>query len=510
MNILEKIRRNAIEYGEHIALLNPNTIPSQMTYRELYCKAHRLSKYINDNVNDKNPIVVVGHKNPYMIVSFLACVMSGHAYTPIDISMPKDRIEAIMEQTESSIVIVLDDDLDLDNNNILKISKIAQICAGSNDIIAELPDTKIKDNETYYIIFTSGSTGVPKGVEITSDDLDNFLVWAVNLGEEKAYGLRTRFLNQAPFSFDLSVMDLYTSLYCGATLCMMDKAVQNELQSIQPFIADNNITAIVSTPSFVDMCLIDKRFNEELLPNLESFFFCGETLHNKTAKKLLKRFPNAVIQNTYGPTESTVAVSSVRITQTIVDSYDPLPVGIAKEGTEFIISEDNTYIDKGHIYGEVLITGNTLAKGYFKRTDLTKKAFVNKKLKGKVVRAYRTGDTGFIDGEQLFYGGRIDFQIKLNGYRIEIGDIENNLLKISGINQCVVLPVVKNGVNKSLTAFIVTTEVFDNEFEYTQNIKDILSVRLPKYMIPKKFIILTDMPVTNNGKIDRKALQNLL
>ena len=157
---------------------------------------------------------------------------------------------------------------------------------------------------------------------------------------------------------------------------MMDKSIQKELVAISPFIKQNKINAIVATPSFVNMCLLDKAFNTNNIPSLQSFFFCGETLSNKTADKLLKRFPDAVVQNTYGPTESTVAVSDVRITQEVIQKFNPLPVGKAKPGTEFIISDMESRIENGHRIGEVLITGDTLAKGYYRQPDLTAKAFI--------------------------------------------------------------------------------------------------------------------------------------
>lgn len=510
-NILERIRNNAIENPDSIALINPKAIPVKLTYKELYTKAYVLSEYIDKNIKDSNPIVVYGHKNPYMVVCFLACVMSGHAYCPVDISMPNERIGMILDQTHSSIMFSLESYVS-DNTTTISLNNVELICEKSGELIEipEVPIHSVCGNQTYYIIFTSGSTGTPKGVEVTSTDLNNFLIWSSTLGAEATYKKGTVFLNQAPFSFDLSVMDLYTSLYCGATLCMMEKNIQKELAAMTPFIKENRINAIVATPSFVNMCLLDKGFCAENIPTLESFFFCGETLANKTAKKLLKRFPSAVVQNTYGPTESTVAVSNVRITNDVVKRFDPLPVGKAKKGTEFIISDNEKSIEGNHIIGEILITGDTLAKGYFKREDLTSRAFIQYENNGKKIRAYRTGDLGYLEDDQLFYCGRIDLQIKLNGYRIEIGDIESNILKQSFVENCAVIPRVSSGKVKAIVAVIVLANSKMKEENIQKLLKQELMKALPNYMVPQNYEFIDAIPMTNNGKVDRKKLSEMI
>ena len=508
-NILEKIRKYAIDYPEYTALVNPNSNPKQLTYKELFCKASVLADYIIKNVDNDNPIVVYGHKNPYMIVCFLACTMSGHAYCPVDISMPEERVNKILRQTRSSFVFAVEN-YSTNVTKVVSFSEIEQICNVELNSVPNISNTCVNGCHTYYIIFTSGSTGEPKGVEITADDLDNFLAWSSTLGAEAKYGLNTNFLNQAPFSFDLSVMDLYTSLYCGCTLYMMEKNIQKQLAAITPFIKENGINAIVSTPSFVNMCLLDKGFSADNIPTIESFFFCGETLTNKTASKLIKRFPNVVIQNTYGPTESTVAVSDVRITKDIIDEFDPLPVGRAKLGTSFIISDNEKREEDGHLIGEILITGDTLAKGYLKREDLTNKSFINCQYQGKKVRAYRTGDLGYIENEQLFYCGRIDLQIKLNGYRIELGDIESCILKQNFVENCVVIPRMNNGKVKALVGVVVLSDKDQDETKAKEKIKEALYKQLPSYMVPQQYEFIDAIPMTNNGKIDRKKIEILI
>ncbi len=200
--------------------------------------------------------------------------------------------------------------------------------------------TKKKKFLNNLIIFTSGSTGTPKGVKITADCLNHFLEWSVGLGgpaEEKQGAV---FLNQAPFSFDLSVMDLYTCLACGGTLWCLEKEVQEDYQKLMDSLKDSGAGVWVSTPSFAELCLADPGFEERLLPRLRAFLFCGETLPCATVRRLKSRFPQAVVVNTYGPTESTVAVTEVEITDTMAAGSSPLPVGRARPGTRIEIRNE--------------------------------------------------------------------------------------------------------------------------------------------------------------------------
>jgi D-alanine--poly(phosphoribitol) ligase subunit 1 len=172
---------------------------------------------------------------------------------------------------------------------------------------------RVEGDDPFYVIFTSGSTGEPKGVVITLANLTAFVDWM--LGEQRFAESTETFLNQAPFSFDLSVMDLYLSLVTGGTLFSVNKDDIANLKSLYEKFTRSEITTWVSTPSFAQMCLIERGFQQAMLPRLRRFLFCGETLAPETAAQLLDRFPEAEVWNTYGPTEATVATSSIRIDQ---------------------------------------------------------------------------------------------------------------------------------------------------------------------------------------------------
>lgn len=494
MNILEKIKRYSETQPDQAAIVSDGEC---LTYKELEVYSNRLAGYIEDLCGeDKSAVAVYGHKSPYMLVCFLALVKSGRGYCPIDISVPKERVDMILDALDSKICLAVEP-IEGKDKRVITFSELVDAAKnGEKEIEA---DKAVKGSDVYYMIFTSGSTGVPKGVMITRDNLEHYLDWSVTLGNKPEDKLGKVFLNQAPFSFDLSVMDLYTCLASGGTLWTLDKTTQTDYKALYESLGQSDVSVFVSTPSFAEICMSDPVFSQELLPNMELFLFCGETLTNQTAKKLRKRFPDAIIMNTYGPTESTVAVTEVLVTDEMAETISPLPVGVAKPGTLIEIHDEEGNLLADGEKGEIHILGDTVSSGYYKNVEGTSKAFYETERNGQIIRGYRTGDEGYLVDGMLYYNGRIDLQIKLHGYRIEIEDIENNIVKLPGVRQAVVVPNIRKGAVKSLTGFVVA----DDE---NRDIKEELSAFLPSYMIPKKIVFLEKIPMTNNGKADRKQL----
>ena len=493
--LLEDIMSNAKFYGERIAI---NSKFEKISYEFLWENSDKLAFWIDEKLKDnKDPIVVYGHKSIWMIVCFLACVKSGRAYCPVDVSMPKERIERIVNVVDNHFILATEE-LNIDGYNIIGKEMMKNITERGNKITK---DKWVGANDVFYIIFTSGSSGDPKGVEITYSNLSNFLNWSVNLIDRKEEKVGKTFLNQAPFSFDLSVMDLYTCLSVGGKLWCLDKQLQSEASKMLEYLAEGKLNYWVSTPSFADMCLAEKRFDEALLTQLKGFFFCGETLAKETAGKLFERFPNAKIINAYGPTESTVAVTAAQIKKEMLLESSELPIGVVKPGTEIRIDKSNN---------EIFILGDTVSRGYFKDKEKTKGVFyIEKNSNGEEVRCYKTGDEGYIKDGMLYYHGRIDLQIKLHGYRVELGDIEANLLTLPDVKSTAVVPSKADGKIKYLAAFVVS-DGLEGSFEDRKYIRNSLKEKLPEYMVPKKVVFIKKLPITNNGKIDRKKLEESL
>lgn len=504
MNVLDAIRRHARETPDAVAFCSA---AGMLTYGQLDEYSDRLAGYLQKTLGgDKSPLVVYGHKHPYMLVCFLACVKSGRAYCPEDISVPYERVVSIVREAAPPLILATEP-VEMEGRTVLGLDEIRRRAA-ENDRIG--PSFSVEGGDVFYIIFTSGSTGTPKGVQITADCLGHFVDWSSGLVAQGGKDGPRTFLNQAPFSFDLSVMDTYTCLCLGGRLWALEKDVQDDMKRLFASLKASDTNVWVSTPSFADMCLVDRAFGREILPRVERFLFCGETLSNSTVRKLHTNFPGAAVVNTYGPTESTVAVTGVEVTPELNAARSPLPVGSPKKGTFVqIMDREGCLLSEGE-RGEIILVGDTVSVGYFRRPDLSRKVFFRQTVGGIGYRAYHTGDEGYIRDGQLYYCGRIDLQIKLHGFRIEVEDVENNILKLDSIKKAVVVPVEKDGAVKSLTAFVIPAEKVENAFEKSQEIRRELARFVPDYMIPKKFIFVDAVPMTNNGKADRKALRAAL
>ena len=280
----------------------------------------------------------------------------------------------------------------------------------------------------------------------------------------------------------------------GGTVVSLDKGILQDMERTFSFLRENGVEFFVSTPSFANLLLADKAFSAEEFPALERFVFCGEKLTKETASRLSERFPKAKVINTYGPTEATVAVSGVEITDDMLASEKPLPIGTAKPDTEIYTDGE-----------ELIISGPSVSPGYYKDREKTVKVF---SAGTDGMRCYRTGDSGYYEDGMLYCTGRLDSQIKMSGYRIELEDIENNLLGLDGIGEAAVIPRYDGEIIKSLAAFVAPDE--SGIALEGRALRKKLREKIPAYMVPKKIIVTERLPVNDNGKINRKKLEELL
>lgn len=485
MNLIERIDRWAMVAPNATAHVSGD---ETLSYAELRTRSDALASYLTEHFgDDRRPVAVLGHREPEMLIAFLGAVKSGRSYVPIDTALPTQRLDKIVATSRAALV--------------LTPGEITQLTA--HEISGATQE--VTPDACFYILFTSGSTGEPKGVIITLGCLEHFVGWM--LAEQRFTEVGEVFLNQAPFSFDLSVMDLYCSLASGGTLFSISRDLIENPKRLYRALANSGVTTWVSTPSFAQMCLVEETFTEAMLPRARRFLFCGETLWSETAEELLKRFPRAQVWNFYGPTEATVATTSMCIDPAVVKKYSPLPVGRVMPGSEIFLvntSGEELPLDQR---GEIVIAGPNVSPGYAGRPDLTAEMFFNHHHQ----RAYRTGDFGRFRDGLLFFEGRMDEQIKLTGYRIETGDVEANLRALAMVRDAVVVPVVKNGVAQSLAAFVVLVAQNEtSEFNLTRTLRTELSQRVPGYMLPRKFVFVDAFPMTANGKLDRARLARSL
>ena len=485
MNLIEQIDRWALAAPSAIAHISGD---QRLTYGELHRRSGALAAYLAKRFgDDRSPIAVLGHREPEMLIAFLGTVKSRRPYVPLDTVLPRQRIDKILAISRPAL--------------LLTPENVARLSCGATPA----PETRAQWDDPFYILFTSGSTGEPKGVIITLGCLEHFVRWM--LEEQKFVPLGETFLNTAPFSFDLSVMDLYCSLATGGTLFSVGRDLVANPKMLYRALGNSGATTWVSTPSFAQMCLVEGKFSEEMLPRIRRFLFCGETLAAQTAARLLERFPRAQVWNMYGPTEATVATTSVSIDLSILEKYSAAPVGRPTPGTDVFVVNDAGETLPAQERGEIVIAGPNVSSGYLRRPELTAAAFFEHGDR----RAYRTGDQGRFRDGLLFFEGRMDSQLKISGYRIEVGDVEANLLALPSVRDAVVTPVIKNGAAQSLAAFVVLSSRIEvSHFELTQSLRRQLAQRLPVYMLPRKFVFLDAFPLTANGKADRAQLAQCL
>jgi len=458
------LQRAAEQHYNKTAYISGNT---SITYGELWKKAVTAAEHLT--CQGTEPVILLGKKEIYMVVGILACLIAGRAYVPVDRSLPETRIRKIIEASGASLILCEHDaeGYGLPYCSLEALSKYRHM----------LP--KQPAGNTAYIIFTSGTTGEPKGVPISVENLKNFVNW-LNRLEPLASYRNVSVLNQASFSFDLSVADLFYSFTNGHTLTALESADPAEIAAI---FCINRIEVCIATPTFFKLCMTDPEFNSVNYPSLQCIYFCGEPLTPKTVQKLWERFPDLKIINAYGPTEATSAVSAVQIQKEMLNA-PLLPVGkIDNFAAEIEISDDEIILKGKSVFSGYL---NGITGGHFRENGRN---------------CYRTGDLGYMENGYLYCRGRKDAQIKYKGYRIELTDIEQNIINLPGVQDCVVNAIqAADGTVRYLNAYVTG--------ENTTGLRERLSDVLPEYMIPKTIRILDNLPVNTNGKIDRKALND--
>ena len=441
-------------------------------------------------------ILVKADKQMMILPAILAAGLLGLTYVPVADDIPRLRLEAIHKETGQYEILDLSDcemEKELHANGDILLNPLENLFEWMGQSINYKPDQPL------YILFTSGSTGVPKGVMIGPSQVQAFMNWSV-----EAYNFSTQdvLLAHVPYTFDLSVMDLYACLICGASLVGVPKDIGNDTIAMVELIRNKNVTSIFTTPSLFNLLRLDRNFNSDYMPSLKQFLVCGEVFPKKVAKVLSQAFPEISLYNLYGPTEATVAITSLKITKELLEIDRPLPIGNAMGNGQCVLLDENNELIEGK-EGELTFISDTVGIGYLNMPDKTNEVFICLTLNdGRKVRAYKTGDYGYIEDGMIFFSGRKDNQIKWSGYRIELGEIEHAIGGIADVIDVVLtLRKLSNGTVTAVIANILTQAPMTEE-----DVKNHLIIHLPSYMIPSAYNIQPSFPLTSHGKIDRAAL----
>ncbi len=472
-----------------------------LTYKELDEHSNQLAHYLRTiGIKEDDLVPICLNRSIDMIIGILGILKAGGAYVPIDPDYPIDRVDYIIKDTGAKVIIT-------ESNNPLTsgIAESTAICLNL-DIeeiqkeSIELPQNELKPHHLAYIIYTSGSTGRPKGVMIEHRNVVRLFFNNTPLFEFKETDVWTMFHS---FCFDFSVWEMYGALLFGGKVIIIPKDIIRDSNSFADLLINKNVTILNQTPSAfytLQEYLLSKTNNHLI----RYIIFGGEALNPAKLKEWKQAYPDCQLINMYGITETTVHVTYQPIEIEHCESSKsiigkPIPTLYA-----YVLNNDHEKVGYGQ-EGELYIGGSGLARGYLNMSDLTAERFIKDPFNNDPnARLYRTGDLAKIDTDQsLEYLGRIDDQVKIRGFRIELGEIENTLQSNPNIKQAVVLAKNDNSGNKCLIGYIVMDKPF-NKLE----IIDFLKSRLPDYMVPHMLMELKEIPLTPNGKIDKKNLPN--
>ncbi len=497
-NVLSYLENSATKYKDKLAVIEEE---KNITYEDLCFKSKSVGTFLaSKNINEEL-IIIFMDKGIDTLISFYGSVYSNCYYSLINPELPEVRIESIKQTTNTKYVITNDEYFELakkyfDGYEIYNISEIVKTKV-DEAIIKKCAQNHI-DCNPLYVNFTSGSTGNPKGVVVSHRSVIDFIDKFTELFD---FNENDMIGNQAPFDFDVSVKDIYSAIKVGATLVIIPKKYFSSPSKLLDYICDNKVTTMTWAVSALCLITTFHGLDYKVPSTVNKVIFSGEVMPLKHLKQWMEHLPNAMFVNVYGPTEITC-----NCTYHIIDrerNYeDKIPIGLPFPNEKIhLLDENNKEIIKANEVGEICVGGTCLGLGYYNNKEQTEKAFVqNPNNKNYIDLIYRTGDLGYYnENNELVFNGRKDFQIKFQGHRIELEEIDKALMKVDKvIRSCTIFQEEKN----KLFGFYIGD--IDNK-ELHSKLKEIL----PVYMIPTKLIKMDEFPMTKNGKIDRKKLMEL-
>lgn len=496
-SVLDYLENAASLYGERCAYRDAK---QAFTFGQVRSIARRAGTSIAGLKAWNRPVAVFMEKSASMIIGFLGAVYGGCCYCPLDISMPKDRLSVILKTLDPAAVIYGRGQEEQIRNMDLScpVFMFEELCLKEEDpgILEEIRGRRTA-LDPLYILFTSGSTGIPKGVVVSHQVMINNMEW---LEEEYGFCPEDVMGNQAPLYFDVSDHDVYCPLKFGCSTIIIPPELFTFPARLMAFLNEERVTGIFWVPFALCTAANLRALEAETPKYLKYIFFAGEVMPLKQLNYWRRFVPDACYCNMYGPTETYVC-TYYNVDREFGDD-ETLPIGRPCGNVDILVlDEKGRQIlpgDKGE--GELCVKGCTLALGYYNDLERTRAWFVqNPRNPHYPERIYRTGDmVSYNERGELMYHDRMDLQIKRLGYRIELGEIEAASGAVHGIRECACV----YDPSRQMILFFYTGQKLEK-----RELSAGLSAKLPKYMMPNRYVYLEEMPRNQNGKIDRKRLK---
>lgn len=494
-NVLSYLEMSAAKYPEKTALVDEN---KSFSYEELLSGCKNIGSALTEYMRPCEPVGVYLEKSADAVMAFFGIVYAGGFYSTLNNELPEQRLQQIVSVLNPAVIIT-DREHEAKASEIFEGIKLVfieelKVKEKSEEKLASIRMCMI-DTDPLYINFTSGSTGVPKGIVVGHRSVIDFFECFTKL-----FGITEKDVvaNQAPFDFDVSVKDIYSAFSTGATLVVVPRRLFSDPTGLVDFLCEHKATTMIWAVSALCLMTTFHALEYKTPETVNKILFSGEVMPLKALNNFKKHLPDATFVNLYGPTEITCNCT-YHVIDKERDYSDGIPIGepFPNEDVFLLDENDNVVTEKGSS-GEICVRGAALALGYYKNPDQNAKHFVQNPLNPYYPELiYRTGDLArFDENGDMIFSGRKDFQIKYMGHRIELEEIEREMSKVDGVERCCCIFDEKK---QRLRGFYIGE--IDKE-----KLHSAMSGSLPAFMVPGILRKVDDMPLTKNGKIDRKKL----
>lgn len=492
-NVLEYLEKTVAQYPHKTAIVSQ---AASLTFSELLLFSQKVGTFLAA-FEAKVPVALLMDKGPNCVCSMMGTLYANCYYIVIDVNSPSERIKNILCLFDHLVLITDNEHEELAktiSDSFYRFEDIVKTNVNKEHLIVRR--NAMCDKDTAYILFTSGSTGQPKGTVISHRALISYLNWVTN---EFQFDYKTVFGSQTPLFFSMSVTDLFSTIKCGCTYCIIPKHLFSFPMSLIKYLNEQKVNTIYWVPTALSILANWKAFDVVKPDYLKCVLFAGEVMPTKQLNYWISSLSEDVIYaNLFGPTETTDICTFYRVNRSFSDD-ESIPIGTHCDNCDVLVINDSGKIAECGEEGELYVRSSFMADGYYNNTQKTSEAFVQNPTHSNYPEiVYRTGDiVRFNERGELLYICRKDSQIKRMGYRIELGEIEASVNSLIGVKSCACV------YDKDQDVLVLIVEGVIND---KQSIMEAITAKVPSYMTPDKIIRIDNMPLNMNGKINRKYL----